>query len=76
MQLMQFFITLDRSDKPTVDGESVVHFNWEDEDDDTQAIRVTTTSRDILIYATDRIVKESDRVVVSIGAKDHIFKFV
>jgi hypothetical protein len=81
MHLLQFFHTLNRAKTKTLDGEPVTRFAFEDDGDESPALRVVTPIHNLLVLPTDRIAvdradnKGNATVVVSIGAKDFAFVF-
>jgi hypothetical protein len=75
---MKLYLALKRAKNATVNGELVTSYNWrgdDDEDANDAALNVDFNGHEIVIYSVDKIAQTADGIMVSIGAKDFLFKF-
>ena len=70
MNLVSLFNHLNKLGNPKLNGQPCNWF-WDDHDDD-DALCITTIDEKIIVLATDKIKKQKDSIIITLGSKDFI----
>lgn len=71
---MQLYNALRKSPNPVDSDGEPIDFDWEDDGEGGAALRINFENCDtILVFGTDRITQEGNKITVSAGARDYQF---
>jgi hypothetical protein len=71
MNLVSLFNHLNKIGNPKLNGEPCNWF-WDEHDEEDDAICIATATDKITVLATDKIKKQQDSIIITLGSKDFV----